>query len=195
MNLIHQKQSLVKPLSSGEGEFRRRLVLQICFLWRSGKKIFCPCLGQWEPHTPGGAVTYFWLRCPFSSWDSALISNKHLLLCWKMGFMQSWGNHGFRRASLLLPSISALHFTQEQQFCALNSFKSWQVPKVSKLLSVYEAISHTCGLFFGFFFKFTFPSLGWETGKQSGYSASGTEFPIAPLIHSLLARTCSRVLT
>lgn len=103
MNLIHQKQSLVvKPLSvAGEGECRRRLVRQISFPWRSGKAIFCPCPGLWEPHAPGAAATYLlcWLRRPFSSWDSALISNKHLLLCWQMDFTQSWGNHDFRRDS------------------------------------------------------------------------------------------------
>lgn len=152
MNLIHQKQSLVvKPLSSeGEGECRRRLVRQICFLWRSGKTIFYSCLGLWEPHTPGGAATYLlcWLRLSLSSWVSALISNKHLLLCWKMGFTRSWGNHDFRRASLLLPSISAFYFIWGQQFCAWKNFKSWQVPKVSKSLCAYEAISHTCGFFF-----------------------------------------------
>lgn len=106
MNPIHQKHSLVdKPLSlEAEGECRRK-VSQICFLWRSGKTIFCPCLGLWELHSPGRAVTYLlcWLRLCFSSWDFALISNKHLLLCYEMGFTQSWGSHDFRRAYLLLP--------------------------------------------------------------------------------------------
>lgn len=106
INPIHQKHSLVdKPLSlEAEGECRRK-VGQICFLWRSGKTIFCPCLGLWELHSPGRAATYLlcWLRLCFSSWDFALISNKYLLLCYEMGFTQSWGNHDFRRAYLLLP--------------------------------------------------------------------------------------------
>lgn len=78
---------------------------QNCFLWRRGRTIFCPCLGFWELHSPGRAATYLlrWLRLCFSSWDFALISNKHLLLCEEMGFTQSWGNHNFRRAYLLLP--------------------------------------------------------------------------------------------
>lgn len=63
----------------------------------------------------------------------------------EMGFTESWGNHDFRRAYLLLrpPCI----FIWGQQFCAWNDFKSWQVPEMSKLLCACEAISHNCVFF------------------------------------------------
>lgn len=149
MNLIHQKQSLVvNPLSSmEEGECQKRLVHQICILWRSQKAIFCPALGFGEARAPVSAATYLlcWPRLQFSSSDSVLISNKHLLLCWQMNVMQSWGNDGFRRASLLLPSICTLYFMWGQQFC---STKTLQELVRSKSISIITCICSCITFFF-----------------------------------------------
>lgn len=106
MNPIHQKHSLVdKPLSlEAEGECQRK-VGQICFLWRSGKTIFCLCLGPWEPYSPGHAATYLlcWLRLCFFFLGFCSDCKQTFASLQEIDFTQSWGNHDFRRAYLLLP--------------------------------------------------------------------------------------------